>query len=192
MILRHGWQPTGTFSYPRDTQVVPNWYSLLDRLRKVLSVYCCLDSKAVGGGEGCASSRHATSAVAGATRLSPTRSALMDAQSEELPHFLFSIREEPSLFCRAASSPRPLWGMSGSSDRLLLDYLRAIGGDQRWIEPVAVNCPTAWRWLDPGVEGRSGPILRCTPLAHVPSAPSRTNQQANVGTTSTVLRLTVK
>jgi len=26
--------------------------------------------------------------------------------------------------------------MSGSSDRLLLDYLRAIGGDQPWIEPV--------------------------------------------------------
>ena len=36
MILRQGWQAKGTFRYARDTQVVPNWYSLLDHLRKVL------------------------------------------------------------------------------------------------------------------------------------------------------------
>ena len=39
LILRHGWQPTGTFRYAGDTEVVPHWYSFFDHLRKVWSVY---------------------------------------------------------------------------------------------------------------------------------------------------------
>ena len=39
VILRHGWQPTGTFTHAVDTEVVPNWYSFFDHLRKVRSVY---------------------------------------------------------------------------------------------------------------------------------------------------------
>ena len=37
MILQHGWHRKGTFRHPRDTEVVPNWYSLFDHLRKPLT-----------------------------------------------------------------------------------------------------------------------------------------------------------
>jgi hypothetical protein len=38
LILQHGWQPKRPFRHALDTQVVPNWYSLFDHLRKLLSV----------------------------------------------------------------------------------------------------------------------------------------------------------
>jgi len=39
LILRHGWQPKRTFRHAWNAQVVPKWYSNLDHLRNVLSVY---------------------------------------------------------------------------------------------------------------------------------------------------------
>ena len=35
VILQHGWQQKSTFRHPADIEVVPNWYSLFDHLRKV-------------------------------------------------------------------------------------------------------------------------------------------------------------
>jgi hypothetical protein len=35
VILQHGWQPKSTFRHPADIEVVPNWYSFFDHLRKV-------------------------------------------------------------------------------------------------------------------------------------------------------------